>query len=80
MFLTILTVGCFYKPHHKHAVSVGEGHDPLDLPLSGVLYRFKGILWSVGMTCLGMLLDFKIWVVLCNILFMFTCILYFPKN
>lgn len=46
----------------------------------GVLYHFEGILWSVGMTCLGMLLDFKIWVVLFNILFMFTCILYFPKN
>lgn len=78
MSLIILIVDSFYR--HKHKVSPGEGPSPLDLLLSGCLYHFGGTLWSVEMTSLGMLLDFKIWIVLFHILFMFTGILYFPKN
>lgn len=58
----------------------GRDPAPLTCPSPGVLYHLGGTLWSIEMTCLGMLLDFKIWIVLFHILFMFTGILYFPKD
>lgn len=59
MFLTVLTVGCFYSLVANTQCPWGRDAVPLTCHFLGVLYRFEGILWSVGMTCLGMLLDFK---------------------
>lgn len=70
----------FYRSHHKHEVSPGEDPAPLTCSFLGVLYHLGGTLWSAEMTCLGMLLDFKFWIVLFHILFMFTGLLYFPKD
>lgn len=70
----------FHCFHHKNAASLGKGLTPWPATSQVSFIILTGLCGLQQILCLGMLLDCKISVVLFCILFMFTCILYFPKN
>ena len=69
----------FFVPHHKNAVSLGKGPNPLACHFPGVLYHADGTLWSAENT-LSWHASIQEELGFFVLYFVYVYILYFPEN